>query len=101
LPSSSSSPSSFLLSSSSSFSLSSLSSSSYSYSYTGVVDFVRNATLAATHGFWQIIELQETDTPGEFIVWAMTSSIQLQKLTIMIPRVIYVNIFLSGIVIVR
>jgi hypothetical protein len=88
-------------SSPSSFSLSSLSSSSYSYSYTGVVDFVRNATLAATHGFWQIIELQETDTPGEFIVWAMTSSIQLQKLTIMIPRVIYVNIFFSGIVIVR
>ena len=64
----------------------------------GVVDFVRNATLAATQGFWQIIELQETDSPGEFIVWAMTSSIQLQKLTIMIPRVIYVNIFHSGIV---
>ena len=48
----------------------------------GVVDFVRNASLAAAHGYWQIIEWQATDTPGEFTVWAMTSKSQLQKLKV-------------------
>jgi hypothetical protein len=46
----------------------------------GVADFVRNAGLAAVRGFWQIIEIQSTDTFGEFSIWAMTSRSQLQKL---------------------
>ena len=48
----------------------------------GVADFVRNASLAAAHGYWQILEWQATDTPGEFTVWAMTSKSQLQKLKV-------------------
>jgi len=57
----------------------------------GVVDFIRNASLSATYGVWQVIELQELDSPGEFVVWAMTDRAQLQRLNIVIPRVMYVN----------
>lgn len=61
----------------------------------GVADFVKNAAIAATHGIWQIIEMQESDVPGEFIVWAMIGSskmqMQLQKLRVTVPRTILVN----------
>jgi DNA polymerase epsilon subunit 1 len=57
----------------------------------GVVDFVRNANLEAAYKVWQIVELQELDTPGDFIVWAMTSKIQIQRLKLTIPRYMYVN----------
>jgi hypothetical protein len=54
-------------------------------------DIVRNAALAVTRGFWQIVELQETDTPGIFIVWAFTGATQLQRLYITVPRILFVN----------
>jgi hypothetical protein len=57
----------------------------------GVTDLIRNATLSATYGVWQIIELQELDSPGEFVVWAMTERAQLQRLNVVIPRIMYVN----------
>lgn len=58
----------------------------------GVVDLVRSAALSVTQGYWQIIELYETgSTPGEFVVFAMTQRQQLQKLTITVPRYMYVN----------
>jgi DNA polymerase epsilon subunit 1 len=57
-----------------------------------VTDFVRNAALTMTYGHWQIIEIQQQDgAPGEFILWAMTSPTQLQKLKVVVPRVMYVN----------
>ena len=52
----------------------------------GVVDFVRNASLAASHGYWQIIEWQATDVAGEYVVWAMTSKSQMQKLKVGLAR---------------
>lgn len=55
----------------------------------GVADFVRNASLAAAHGYWQILEWQATDTPGEFTVWAMTSKSQLQKLKVGTQKLAY------------
>eukprot|EP01038_Epipyxis_sp_PR26KG_P011543 gene11543-15462_t len=58
----------------------------------GVVDFVRNANLAAVQGFWQVIELQESDSPGEFIAWVITSNAQLQKLEVVIPRILLVDV---------
>jgi hypothetical protein len=58
----------------------------------GVLDFFRNASLAATRGVWQIVELQETDSPGAFIAWVMTSPTQIQKLNISIQRTMYVNV---------
>ena len=67
----------------------------------GVADYVRNASLAITHGIWQIIELQEMDTPGEYTAWVMifgqtpssnsTSSSTIQKIKIIVPRVLYIN----------
>ena len=41
-----------------------------------VEDIVKSASMSASHGFWQIIELQESDSPGEFVVWAMTTKQQ-------------------------
>lgn len=63
----------------------------------GVLDFVRNAAISAKFSSWQIIEVQELDQPaGECVVWAMTSYNQLQRLRLVIPRVLYVNIMKSG-----
>lgn len=57
----------------------------------GIEDLVKNAARAVSQGFWQIVELQETDSPGVFIAWSFTGMSQLQKLFINIPRIIYVN----------
>ena len=65
----------------------------------GIADYVRNASLAITHGIWQIIELQEMDTPGEYTAWVMifgqtpssTSSSTIQKIKIIVPRELYIN----------
>lgn len=57
----------------------------------GINDLVRSAARAAVHGSWQIVEIQETDVPGSFVVWAFTSSSQLQRLYISIPRTLYAN----------
>lgn len=61
----------------------------------GVADLVRSAALSASYGYWQIIELQETDAPGEFVVWAMTGRTQLQRLRVVIPRTVYTNVHTS------
>lgn len=58
----------------------------------GVMDFVRNASISAKFGFWQIIEVQKLDRPGEFLVWALTSATTLQRLQVSVPRTLYVNI---------
>jgi hypothetical protein len=63
---------------------------------TGVIDFVRNAALSAVQSTWQIIEFQELDNPGEFLVWTMTSMNQLQRLKFTVPRIVYVNIMKNG-----
>ena len=57
----------------------------------GVMDFVRNASIDLKQKSWQIVELQQTETHGEFIVWAMTSKNQIQKVTIVIDRTLYIN----------
>ena len=57
-----------------------------------VEDIVKSASMSASHGFWQIIEMQESDSPGEFVIWAMTTKQQLQRLRIQVPRTIYVNV---------
>ena len=54
-------------------------------------DLVRNAALAVVHGFWQIVELQETDSPGTFIAWSFTGQSQLQRLYVTVPRILFVN----------
>jgi DNA polymerase elongation subunit (family B) len=56
-----------------------------------VADFVRSAALSATQGMWQILEFQETEGPGEFVVWAMTTGTQLQRFKVTVPRILYLN----------
>lgn len=57
----------------------------------GVAAMVRNAALSAEKSIWQIFEIQETDSPGAFVIWAMTGRSQLQRLYITIPRLLYIN----------
>lgn len=57
-----------------------------------VMDFVKQATMSAQLGTWQVMEVQKMETPGEFLVWAMTGANQLQKLPLTVPRTLYVNI---------
>jgi hypothetical protein len=43
-----------------------------------------------------VIEIQETDSPGEFVVWAMTAATQLQRLNVTFPRQLFVNVTAGG-----
>ena len=61
-----------------------------------MLDFIHNATCAAIFGVWQIIEIQEMNVPGEFCVWAITHKNQLQRFSLMIPKIFYVNVNGSG-----
>jgi len=69
---------------------SSSSSSSVGKRHMNVESFLKNATLAVTHGHWQIIEVRETEIPGDYVVWAMTDQKSLQRLSLNIERVFYV-----------
>ena len=64
--------------------------------------FVRQAALSRTEKEWQILEVREMSsydslTPGkltgsgEFIVWVMVGSTSLEKMTVSVPRVVYVS----------
>jgi DNA polymerase epsilon subunit 1 len=55
-----------------------------------VESMIKNAALAVTHGYWQILEIRETDIPGDFIIWAMTGPKSLQRLNLTIDRTLYV-----------
>lgn len=55
-----------------------------------VESFLKNATMAVTHGHWQIIEVRETEIPGDYVIWAMTGHRSLQRLNLSIERVFYV-----------
>jgi DNA polymerase epsilon subunit 1 len=57
----------------------------------GIGDMIRNAAITAEKAIWQILEIQETDSPGLFLVWAMVGKNQLQRYYVEIPRVLYVN----------
>lgn len=57
----------------------------------GIDDLVRSAARGAAHGTWQLVEMQETDLAGCFVVWAFTSPTQLQRLHVSVPRTLYLN----------
>lgn len=58
-----------------------------------VLDFVQQASHNALHNTWQILEIQKLDQqPGEFVIWALTSPTQLQRLSLSVNRTIFVNI---------
>lgn len=56
----------------------------------GVDSFLKSAAMAVTHGYWQIIEVRETEIPGDFIVWAMVGNRSLQRLQVQIERQFFV-----------
>lgn len=66
-----------------------------------VDDFVREATLTRTEKEWQVLEVREMSSyesnstgkqsgSGDFIVWVMVGSTSLQKVTISVPRTLYI-----------
>jgi hypothetical protein len=58
--------------------------------HVGVDSLLRNAALAVTQGCWQILEVRETEIPGDFVVWAMTGPRSLQRLQLQIERQFFV-----------
>jgi hypothetical protein len=65
--------------------------------HNNVLDFVRNANVDAHTHSWQIVEIHEksSETPGEFEVFAFTASQQLQRLSLTVPRLLYINLISS------
>ena len=53
--------------------------------------FLKSAALAVTQGLWQVIEVRESEVPGEFVVWAMTGPKALQRLALTVDRSFYVT----------
>ncbi len=58
----------------------------------GVLDYVRSAQRAVSQHCWQVLELRDSDVPGELRVWAFTTPGQLQSITVVVPRRLYVNV---------
>ncbi|KAI8802655.1 putative DNA polymerase epsilon catalytic subunit A [Cladochytrium replicatum] len=56
----------------------------------GMVDFLRRQTNQIMTSDWHIVQITETDIPGEFRVWAMVRD-QLHALKMSVPRIFYVN----------
>jgi len=62
----------------------------------GVAELVASAARGVTHGVWQVVEVVATETPGSFVVWAMTSAKVLQRIPIEVPKVLYINCRVGG-----
>ena len=58
----------------------------------GVAGFLQSAQRSVSRGTWQILEVQETDAPGAFTVWAMTDRDSLQRITVHADRTLFVNV---------
>ena len=58
----------------------------------GVEGFLKEAAQSLSHGEWQIVELRETDTPGEFILFVMADKSSIQRIPLTVPRSIYVDL---------
>ncbi|KAM3572228.1 hypothetical protein VYU27_005762 [Nannochloropsis oceanica] len=56
-----------------------------------VASFLKSAALAVTQGCWQVIEIRESEVPGEFVVWAMTGQKSLQRLHLKVQRTMYIT----------
>ena len=57
----------------------------------GVASYFRGQTRAVMEHHWQILEIRETLNPGLFHIFALTSPGTMQRIDLMIRRVIYIN----------
>ncbi|CAM9190271.1 unnamed protein product [Chrysoparadoxa australica] len=57
----------------------------------GLEGYLKSARDAVLSGVWQVLEIRETATPGQMDVWAMTGPKDLQKISMQVPRVFYIN----------
>ncbi|TPX58573.1 DNA-directed DNA polymerase [Powellomyces hirtus] len=56
----------------------------------GVQNFFRRQTQNILASSWQILQIAETDTPGDFRVWALVEG-TLHAMKLSVPRTLYVN----------
>jgi len=58
----------------------------------GLAGFVRKQAASIRMSYWQIVQLHEDDAqPGLFHVWVFLDSGALQRMSVHVPRVLYVN----------
>lgn len=57
----------------------------------GLGHYFAQHALAIKRNYWQIVQIAQTDTPGYFTAWVFTDDHNMQKVTVRVPRVIYVN----------
>lgn len=64
-----------------------------------VQGFARDAAISLTHNEWQIVEVREmssfdslqTTSSGEFMIWTMVGTDAIQKVTVAVPRIIFLS----------
>ena len=56
----------------------------------GVSKFFQSQTRAVLADVWQIVQLEETPTPGVFIVWALVGE-GMHSMKVEVPRQFYIN----------
>ena len=57
----------------------------------GLGTFLKAQSQSITFGYWQIVSVAETRTPGDLKLFVLTSPTTMQTVTVRIPRVVYVN----------
>jgi hypothetical protein len=57
----------------------------------GIGELVASGQRGVTHGVWQVIEVQPTETLGSFYIWAMTARGVLQRIPLEVPKTLYLN----------
>ncbi|XP_059611898.1 DNA polymerase epsilon catalytic subunit 1 [Phlebotomus argentipes] len=54
-------------------------------------DFLRKTHSTLLETTWEIIQIAETDYPGNFVMWILTNGEELHRIRLTVPRVFYVN----------
>ncbi|KAJ8600064.1 hypothetical protein CTAYLR_001865 [Chrysophaeum taylorii] len=57
----------------------------------GVVDLVRRTNASLTRGAWSVLEVRETDVPGEFEAFVLTDA-GLHRVAVSVARLVYVQV---------
>ena len=58
----------------------------------GVEGFLKEAAQSLSQGIWQVVELRESDAPGEYVLYVMTNQKAIQRIPLTVPRRIYVDL---------
>ena len=59
---------------------------------TGVMDMLRQTKAALRQGVWRVLEIRETETPGEVHCYVVTELGHLHRVPVAVPRIFYVQV---------